>query len=576
MADAATDTTSSPDISSIVGGDKALIDDLTKVQREKVSEESKAVRGVEGGMARDQARVDKAFKAEGIGPEELKPWDADKEHRRFETNPLEGFGSAGGLFAVIASAFTNAPMQNAIQGMAGAMNSIKEGNEEAYTRAFDSYKENQKLALERHKLQHEEYQDALSLMDHNMAAGQAKLRLLATKYGDQQTLTLLEHGMNDEVFKLQESRARSAETLLGLQDKLTESTLRKKAYESEVAALPKTGDPNTDAAHRLEAWQRTHGSDPKDPKQQLMGLFFKDHAQDNGGKGPTAEEASKFAQDNGITTLFGRGALTESTLDAKEIERRRNEKIAKGMNPDQAFEEATKEVNTAKQGATFDQKTLDTMADQAMAGDTSVFTNLGRGKQGSANVLALRKRIAEKLAEEGKTGADQAMAAAEYGGKKAALRVAGSREATIGMAAYEAKNFMTIARDASDKVARTRIVPFNEAVQALEARTSDPDLKAFITANNSLVNQYVRAISSTGAPTDLVRSHAYGMLGVADGPEAYSAVLDIMEKEMDAAISSPDQIRDYIMGKGVAPTTKTATPYQSKIIRYDKDGNRIQ
>jgi len=322
MADAATDTAFSPDISSIVGGDKALIDDLTKVQREKVSEESKAVRGVEGGMARDQARVDKAFKAEGIGPEELKPWDADKEHRRFETNPLEGFGSAGGLFAVIASAFTNAPMQIAIQGMAGAMNSIKEGNEEAYTRAYDSYKENQKLALERHKLQHEEYQDALSLMDHNMVAGQAKLRLLATKYGDQQTLTLLEHGMNDEVFKLQESRAKSAETLLGLQDKLTESTLRKQVYDSGVEGLPKTGNPQVDTAHKLALYNRVYGV-KETPQQALLGQYMLEHPD------AKSEEIAEFADKHGIIrqygTTGGRGALTNDrqiNMDADQHKQR--------------------------------------------------------------------------------------------------------------------------------------------------------------------------------------------------------------------------------------------------------------
>ena len=79
--------------------------------------------------------------------------------------------------AVIASAFTKAPATNAIEGMAGAINAIKEGNESASNRAYESYKQNTKLALDRQKIQHEQYQDATALMASNMAAGQAKMQM---------------------------------------------------------------------------------------------------------------------------------------------------------------------------------------------------------------------------------------------------------------------------------------------------------------------------------------------------------------------------------------------------------------
>ena len=253
------------------------------------------------------------------------------------------------------------------------------------------------------------------------------------------------------------------------------------------------------------------------------------------------------------------------------------------MSQSAAFDKAEKEVKSAQKGAgsVLSAEALDEMSDQVLAGDTSVFTNLGRGAQGPENVVKLRSKIAEKLAAQGKSGKDQALAIAQYGGEKAALRTAATREAVIGQAAFEAKKFMTIARDASDKVERTNLVPFNKAVQMVQAATGDPDLKRFVVANNSLVNQYVRAISPTGVPTDIVRKHAYDMLATADGPRAYNAVLDIMNNEMDAAITSPAKMRDYILGTGAAPTDAPggmeggAKPYEGNIIRYDKDGNKI-
>src|ERR1700744_687291 len=169
MADAAPQTQdSSPDIASLTGGmtlyDSSTIAELTKLKKQQLGEETKVIDNSNRTIDADQARMERAFKAEGIEPEALKPWNANKEHEKFETDPIQGIGSVGGLFAVIAAAFTKAPATNAIEGMAGAINAIKDGNEDAYNRAYESYKQNTKLALDRQKIQHEQYQDAASLM----------------------------------------------------------------------------------------------------------------------------------------------------------------------------------------------------------------------------------------------------------------------------------------------------------------------------------------------------------------------------------------------------------------------------
>lgn len=678
MADAAAQTQDpSPDIASLTGGmppsSSSAIADLTKLKKQQLGEESKVIDKTDRTIDRDQERMERAFKAEGIEPETLKPWNANKEHEKFESDPIQGIGSVGGLFAVIASAFTKAPATNAIEGMAGAINAIKDGNEQAYNRAYESYKQNIKLALDRQKIEHEQYQDATSLMASNMAAGQAKMQNLAAKFGDQNTLMLLEHGMSKELFEMQAARAKSAEQLLQYNETLTKQHFQKLAVDEIAKNPPNTGNPVQDKMQMAAQIQRVydgsskygsaeqeavgryvmaHQNDPADkfadglaevhqqfsPKaqgieayQQAKATWHAEHPDQQmspeddakllqqfglagthaaGGqpKPPTennvvAQEINKRAADYVAGGMdpheafdkamkevkaasakpVAEGSLTEPKLVAQEVNRRTKENIAAGMDPAAAFDKAMKEVKTAQAGgAKLDEKTLDELSDQAIAGDNSVFTNLGRGKQGAENVIALRAKIAEKLAERGKTGKDQALAAAEYGGTKAALRTAATREATIGQAAFEAKKFMTIAKEASDAVPRSNLVPFNKAVQMVEAATGDPALKRFVVANNSLVNQYVRAISPTGVPTDIVRKHAYDMLATADGPKAYNAVLDIMNNEMDAAITSPAKMRDYILGTGAAPTDAPkgmdagAKPYEGNVIEYDKDGNRIK
>jgi hypothetical protein len=81
----------------------------------------------------------------------------------------------------------------------------------------------------------------------------------------------------------------------------------------------------------------------------------------------------------------------------------------------------------------------------------------------------------------------------------------------------------------------------------------------------------------TGVPTDDIRKHAYALLGTIDGPEAYKRVLGIMNKEMEAAIASPDAVRAMVMGtaKDIS-TTEMPKSFEPSVIKYDKDGNRVK
>lgn len=288
MADAATQQSPapSPPIASLTGdmppSTSSAIADLTKLKKQQIGEETKVLGEQDSRLAKDQARVEAAFKAEGVGSEELKPWDADKEHKKYEADPIQGIGSFGSLFAVAAATFTKAPATNAMLGMAGAIEATKQGNEEAYNRAFASWKENTKLAEQRHKMMHEQYQDATSLMQSNMAAGQAKMHNLAVKFGDQNALMFLEHGMNKELFDMMSARDKAMSEQIELGDKVTQHTFQKMAIDEIKKNPPNTGDP---VADRMQmAAQVQHILDPSakygTAEQEAVGRYVMAHMKD--------------------------------------------------------------------------------------------------------------------------------------------------------------------------------------------------------------------------------------------------------------------------------------------------------
>ncbi|AOI92528.1 hypothetical protein WS57_28040 [Burkholderia pseudomultivorans] len=183
------------------------------------------------------------------------------------------------------------------------------------------------------------------------------------------------------------------------------------------------------------------------------------------------------------------------------------------------------------------------MADQYLAGDRTVLQNLGRGAQGSKNLVALRNAVRKEAQARGMSGADVAASVAEFEGVKSGERALGTRTAQAGMAVNEADQFADIASDASRAVPRTQFVPANRALQAYETNTGDPKIVAFGAATNSLINAYARAVSPSGTPTVSDKEHAREMLNTAQTPEQYQSVISMMKREMAAAQKSPGQVR---------------------------------
>lgn len=196
--------------------------------------------------------------------------------------------------------------------------------------------------------------------------------------------------------------------------------------------------------------------------------------------------------------------------------------------------------------ATLPPAVLNSMADQALTGDKSVFTNVGRGAQGAANLVALRTAMNQKMQDRGWSGADIAAANAEFAGTTAAQRSIATKAGNISMAATEAMKVMPLALAASDKVVRSGFLPFGKAEVMFNAQTNDPNLREFATANNALVNIYSRAISPTGNPTVSDKDHARELLSTAYDQKSYNAIVGQMQKEIDAAMESPKAVRESL------------------------------
>ena len=221
MAQVATDTSSpsvpGSDSVSDALGIKEVTSKMADNQREKIAAEDKVIGNLDNTINKSIPQIEELSKKAGVEAEKLKPWDADAESAKRRTDPIEAFGSFGSVFGILASAFTHAPMENALNASAAAMNAIKAGDKESYDRAQKGWEDNLKMTLDRHKIQHDAYQDAVSLLNVNMSAAQTKLQVLAARFGDKQVQTLLDAGMNKEVEDLLAARQRNS---LALQEQM--------------------------------------------------------------------------------------------------------------------------------------------------------------------------------------------------------------------------------------------------------------------------------------------------------------------------------------------------------------------
>ena len=197
--------------------------------------------------------------------------------------------------------------------------------------------------------------------------------------------------------------------------------------------------------------------------------------------------------------------------------------------------------------ATLDDSTLQKMAEQYLAGDRSVFQNLGRGAQSATNVVRLRKMVEKVATERGMSGEQIAKAIAGFEATKSAQRTVGTRLANIEVAASEAYKFADLAADAAAKVPRTNFVPLNKLIQKVQEGTASPEQARFVVANRSLITAYGQVVARSSARTVHDTQEMEKMLETADGHDAYLARIDQLKKEIEVARQAPKEVRENLM-----------------------------
>jgi hypothetical protein len=242
-----------------------------------------------------------------------------------------------------------------------------------------------------------------------------------------------------------------------------------------------------------------------------------------------------------------------------------------------AYEQASlglrrQEINK-KEDNNFDSETIDMLADQALTGDKSVFS--GRGMTG-ANLGAIRQRMNQKMRDRGMTGADIAAANAQFMGFGAAQRTAGVKGANVQLAGAEFQGLLPLAQQASMAVSRSKILPFGKVQIMFNEQTNDPALREFAAVNNGIINTYARAISPTGVPTVSDKDHARKILSTAFDQKSYQATLNMLNKEIAAAMQSPihvrESLRQEITGRGASNTPRVNA--KGWTLKTDKAGNK--
>ena len=189
------------------------------------------------------------------------------------------------------------------------------------------------------------------------------------------------------------------------------------------------------------------------------------------------------------------------------------------------------------------------VASAYVAGDTTAISGLGFGNIGAINRGAVWNEIASELQANGASGKDLASARANFMGQSAAMRTASQREANVNTAVNEAQATFPLALEASRNLPRGAFVPWNQAVQMVQAGTSSPELTRYVTALRGAMTAYSQAMSRTGTNSVYAQNAAEELLNKAAGPDAIAAALDQMGKEMQAAQIAPETTRQGILAR---------------------------
>lgn len=159
---------------------------------------------------------------------------------------------------------------------------------------------------------------------------------------------------------------------------------------------------------------------------------------------------------------------------------------------------------------------------------------------------------------------------AEYQGQRAGERALGTRQAGLGLALEEARQFVPLAKTASANVSRTQFPTINNIIMSAEEHTGDENVVRLGLALNALAGAYAQVKARGGQSTDAARADAMSVLQKAWSDGQINAAMDQMMKEIEGAGRAPQAVRQG-MRRGAGASGGAAAP-----IKVDENGNEIQ
>jgi hypothetical protein len=258
-------------------------------------------------------------------------------------------------------------------------------------------------------------------------------------------------------------------------------------------------------------------------QRQVLGLMYTNIKNQEQFGAPYKDQFGNVVQRNAQT---GKIEVLNKAADGKEL----GPKVvgAQGALVDATGKELYKNKGSSD-SATPD--LVDSLATRAIAGDTT-------WKTGLARVPGLIQKVEEEVAQRGKKSTEGNNAGtilqnrANQVGRVQEQRTLGSATANNTLYGNAAASTIDTAIQASRDVPRSSWLPVNKILQGGEKAMSDPKLGAFVAATNTLVNDYAKATTPVGTPTDSQRHHAEDMLNTAQSPEVYEAVANMMRREI--------------------------------------------
>ena len=277
------------------------------ITRKELGAVSGVISRTDADVRKYEGIADKKFQElEKVDPDQLKPWNAQEEQKKYQDDPMSAFGS----FAMVASlglaAITKTPFINSMNAMAGVINGRREAKDQEYDRAYKTWEANTKVFLDRFDVIKTQVTDAQEMMKTRGEIGKTQLANTLAKYGLAQDLALLNAGYDDTLASKWAAQVKAVEGMADAREKIERLHTIRQALSAEDAHRTELGMKPMTPEEKLE--QETYLTNTHTPEQQafhdVYHSLIKDHPN------ATAQEKLGFYQQ---AKAFGRNAQSAAS-----------------------------------------------------------------------------------------------------------------------------------------------------------------------------------------------------------------------------------------------------------------------